>query len=65
MKSKLPSQSMQTGINRRHFLAAAGTGSALGSLPLASAESASVPRMTNGIVDCILLPRGTNPLKAA
>ena len=52
MKTKLPSQANQTGINRRHFLATAGTGSALGSLPLAIAESAPVSRMTSGIVDC-------------
>jgi len=52
MKTKPTSQRNQTGVNRRHFLAAAGAGSALGSLPLASAESASASRMTRGIVGC-------------
>lgn len=52
MKMKLTSQRNQTGVNRRQFLAAAGAGSALGSLPLARAESANASRMTRGIVDC-------------
>lgn len=41
-----------TGINRRHFLAATGTVSTLGALPLANAQSGSAGRMTTGIVDC-------------
>jgi aminocarboxymuconate-semialdehyde decarboxylase len=52
MNTTLTSQRNQTGVNRRHFFAAAGVGSALGSLPLTSAESANVSRMTHGIVDC-------------
>ncbi len=52
MKTKLTSQHNQTGIDRRHFLAAAGTGTALGSMPLARAESATASRMNSGIVDC-------------
>lgn len=48
----MPSQANNAVINRRHFLAAAGTGSALGSLPLASAQSEPAARMKSGIVDC-------------
>jgi predicted TIM-barrel fold metal-dependent hydrolase len=52
MNTKNLSQTIPTGINRRHFLAAAGTGSTLGSLPLAVAESTIASPMTSGIVDC-------------
>jgi hypothetical protein len=48
----MPSKTYNTGINRRHFLAAAGTGSALNSSPLANAQSEPAVRMTSGIVDC-------------
>jgi predicted TIM-barrel fold metal-dependent hydrolase len=41
-----------SGINRRDFLATAGTGSALGAMPLANAQSGPVTRMTSGVVDC-------------
>lgn len=41
-----------TGVHRRHFLVAAGTGSALGAIPLANPQSVSPNRMTSGIVDC-------------
>lgn len=51
MKTKLPPQTQQAAINRRHFLAVARTGSALGSAPLASAESATVS-LADGIADC-------------
>ncbi|MFM8401993.1 MAG: hypothetical protein ACKOAH_29560, partial [Pirellula sp.] len=41
-----------SGVHRRHFLVAAGTGSALGAIPLANPQSVSPNQMTSGIVDC-------------
>ncbi|MFN0130595.1 MAG: amidohydrolase family protein [Verrucomicrobiales bacterium] len=39
-------------LNRRRFLASAGAGSALASLPLADAENEPAARLTAGLVDC-------------
>jgi aminocarboxymuconate-semialdehyde decarboxylase len=39
-------------FNRRRFLASAGAGSALASLPLAGAENEPAARLTAGLVDC-------------
>lgn len=48
----MPSKNIDTGINRRHFLATAGTSSALGALPLANAHTGTADRMMSGMVDC-------------
>ena len=39
-------------LTRRRFLASAGAGSALASLPLVGAENAPAARLTGGLVDC-------------